>query len=58
MMLPILMLFCLKSVFLNIQIKLFTWHMPLECAYLTKVNHQPIINYHSTSPILLDKGEY
>lgn len=32
--------------------------MLLECAHLTKVNHQPIINYHPTIPILLDKGEY
>ena len=32
--------------------------MHLECVHLTKVNHQPITNFHSISPILLDKGEY
>lgn len=32
--------------------------MHLERVHLTEVNHQPIINFHSTSPILLDKGEY
>jgi hypothetical protein len=32
--------------------------MHLEYVHLAEVNHQSIINYHSTSPTLLDKEEH